>query len=230
LQTEDLKESSKQTTAEETPQQEAQTNTADAANGVDETAGKKSEGAAGEKTPEQDEKDVKIEELQNRILRLQADFDNFRRRSRKEAEEAGQRANADLIATILPVLDNFRRRNTSEREQLATFVTADVVGKFLKVLDNFERAEDAARKSDDAAGIYSGIEMIRRQFEQTFKDLGVEEIKAQGEKFDPEMHEAVMRGQNPDMDDDTVEMVLEKGYKLRDKVIRHSKVKVISNE
>lgn len=200
MQTEDLKESSKQTTAEETPQQEAQTNTADAANGVDETAGKKSEGAAEEKTPEQDEKDVKIEELQNRILRLQADFDNF------------------------------RRRNTSEREQLATFVTADVVGKFLKVLDNFERAEDAARKSDDAAGIYSGIEMIRRQFEQTFKDLGVEEIKAQGEKFDPEMHEAVMRGKNPDMDDDTVEMVLEKGYKLRDKVIRHSKVKVISNE
>lgn len=114
MQTEDLKESSKQTTAEETPQQEAQTNTADAANGVDETAGKKSEGAAEEKTPEQDEKDVKIEELQNRILRLQADFDNF------------------------------RRRNTSEREQLATFVTADVVGKFLKVLDNFERAEDAA--------------------------------------------------------------------------------------
>lgn len=200
MQTEDLKESSKQTTAEETPQQEAQTNTADAANGVDETAGKKSEGAAEEKTTEQDEKDVKIEELQNRILRLQADFDNF------------------------------RRRNTSEREQLATFVTADVVGKFLKVLDNFERAEDAARKSDDAAGIYSGIEMIRRQFEQTFKDLGVEEIKAQGEKFDPEMHEAVMREQNPDMDDDTVEMVLEKGYKLRDKVIRHSKVKVISNE
>ena len=183
MQTEDLKESSKQTTAEETPQQEAQTNTADAANGVDETAGKKSEGAAEEKTPEQDEKDAKIEELQNRVLRLQADF-----------------------------------------------VTADVVGKFLKVLDNFERAEDAARKSDDAAGIYSGIEMIRRQFEQTFKDLGVEEIKAQGEKFDPEMHEAVMRGQNPDMDDDTVEMVLEKGYKLRDKVIRHSKVKVISNE
>ncbi|MCD7874164.1 MAG: nucleotide exchange factor GrpE [Acidaminococcaceae bacterium] len=199
MQTEDLKENSKQTTAEETPQQETQTNAADAA-GVDETAAKKSEGAAEEKTPEQDEKDAKIEELQNCVLRLQADFDNF------------------------------RRRNTSEREQLATFVTADVVGKFLKVLDNFERAEAAAQKSDDAAGIYSGIEMIRRQFEQTFKDLGVEEIKAQGEKFDPELHEAVMRGQNPDMDEDTVEIVLEKGYKLRDKVIRHSKVKVISNE
>lgn len=148
--------------------------------------------------------------------------EQVKRMLRRRTAEPSLRLQADF--------DNFRRRNTSEREQLATFVTADVVGKFLKVLDNFERAEDAARKSDDAAGIYSGIEMIRRQFEQTFKDLGVEEIKAQGEKFDPEMHEAVMRGQNPDMDDDTVEMVLEKGYKLRDKVIRHSKVKVISNE
>ncbi|WP_455653463.1 hypothetical protein [Phascolarctobacterium sp.] len=81
MQTEDLKENSKQTTAEETPQQETQTNAADAADGVDETAAKKSEGAAEEKTPEQDEKDAKIEELQNRVLRLQADFDNFRRRN-----------------------------------------------------------------------------------------------------------------------------------------------------
>lgn len=194
MQTEDWNENSKQTADEEKPQQETQPNIADDSNE------KKSEGTAEEKAPEQDEKDAKIDELQNRILRLQADFDNF------------------------------RRRNTAEREQLATFVTADVVGKFLKVLDNFERAEAAAQKADDAAGIYSGIEMIRRQFEQTFKDLGVEEIKAEGAKFDPEVHEAVMRGENPDMEDDSVEMVLEKGYKLRDKVIRHSKVKVISNE
>lgn len=94
------------------------------------------------------------------------------------------------------------------------------------MLDNFERAEDAARKSDDAAGIYSGIEMIRRQFEQTFKDLGVEEIKAQGEKFDPEMHEAVMRGQNPDMDDDTVEMVLERAINYVIKLSGTAKLKL----
>lgn len=200
MQTEDLKENTAQATAEETPQQETQMTTTEAGNGAQEAAETKSEGATEDNTPEQDEKDAKIEELQNRVLRLQADFDNF------------------------------RRRNTSEREQLATFVTADVVGKFLKVLDNFERAETAVQKADDAAGIASGLEMIRRQFEQTFKDLGVEEIKADGAKFDPELHEAVMRGQNPDLEDDAVEMVFEKGYKLRDKVIRHSKVKVISNE
>lgn len=197
MRTEDLKEPTEQTTAEETSQQENMA--ADDSEAVN-TAKAASENNVEENTPEQDEKDAKIEELQNRLLRLQADFDNN------------------------------KRRNTLEREQLATFVTADVVGKFLKVLDNFERAEAAAEKSDDASGIMSGLEMIRRQFEQTFKDLAVEEIEAVGLKFDPEVHEAVMRGQNPDVEDDTVEMVFEKGYKLRNKVIRHSKVKVISNE
>lgn len=200
MQTEDLKDKETPTTAAETPQQEPTTDAAAADVGVDAAEPDQNEADAAEQTPQQDEKDAKIEDLQNRLLRLQADFDNF------------------------------RRRNTSEREQLATFVTADIVGKFLKVLDNFERAEAAAQKTTDAAGIYAGIEKIRRQLEQTFKDLGVEEIAAQDKKFDPELHEAVMRGQNPDLADDTVEMVLEKGYKLRDKVIRHSKVKVISND
>ncbi len=200
MQTEDLKDQDTQKTVEETAQ-EIPTNTVSAENGVDEAV----DFSDNEKTTEggsslNDEKDSKIEELQNRILRLQADFDNF------------------------------RRRNTAEREQLATFVIADVVGKFLKVLDNFERAEVAVQKSEDAASITAGLEMIRRQFEQTFKDIGVEEIKADGVKFDPELHEAVMRGQNPELEDDTVETVFEKGYKLRDKVIRYSKVKVIKNE
>lgn len=147
-----------------------------------------------------DEKEEKIQEWQNRYLRLQADFENF------------------------------RRRNAAEREQLATFVTADVVAKFLKVLDNFERAENSMKTATDLTAVADGMEKIRRQFEQTFKELSVEEIPAAGEKFNPEYHEAVMRGQNPDMEDDTVDMVFEKGYKLRDKVIRHSKVRVISNE
>ena len=60
--------------------------------------------------------------------------------------------------------------------------------------------------------------------------MGVEEIVAQDAKFDPNLHEAVMRGQNPDMEDETIDMVFEKGYKLKDRVIRHSKVRVISNE
>ena len=149
---------------------------------------------------EPDPKDVKIEELTNRLLRLQADFENF------------------------------RRRTASEKEQLSTFVTAGVVGKFLKVLDNFERAEASAAKATDMEGVITGMQKIRRQFEATFIELKVEEIPAQDQKFDPQLHEAVMRGHNPELEDEIIDMVFEKGYKLGDKVIRHSKVRVNSNE
>ena len=150
--------------------------------------------------PEVDPKDAKIEELQNRLLRLQADFENF------------------------------RRRTNIEKEQLSTFVTANVVGKFLKVLDNFERAEASVEKGDNVDAVVDGMKKIRRQFEDAFKDLNVEEIEAQNAKFDPNIHEAVMRGHNPELDDEIVDMVFEKGYKLGDKVIRHSKVRVNNNE
>lgn len=152
------------------------------------------------KEAEPDPKDVKIEELTNRLLRLQADFENF------------------------------RRRTTTEKEQLSTFVTAGVVGKFLKVLDNFERAEASAAKATDMEGVITGMQMIRRQFEAAFSELKVEEIPAQDQKFDPQFHEAVMRGHNPELEDEIIDMVFEKGYKLGDKVIRHSKVRVNSNE
>lgn len=152
------------------------------------------------KEAEPDPKDVKIEELTNRLLRLQADFENF------------------------------RRRTATEKEQLSTFVTASVVGKFLKVLDNFERAEASAAKATDMEAVITGMQMIRRQFEATFSELKVEEIPAQDQKFDPQFHEAVMRGHNPELEDEIIDMVFEKGYKLGDKVIRHSKVRVNANE
>ena len=147
-----------------------------------------------------DPKDEQIAELQNRMLRLQADFDNY------------------------------RRRTNTEKEQLSTFVTANVVSKFLKVLDNFERAEASVAKTQDIEGVIEGMKHIRRQFEDTFKELNVVEIEAEGQKFDPNLHEAVMRSSNPELEDETIDMVFEKGYKIYDKVIRHSKVRVNSNE
>ncbi len=149
---------------------------------------------------EPDAKDVQIAELQNRLLRLQADFDNF------------------------------RRRTAGEKEQLSSFVTVGVVGKFLKVLDNFERAETSFAQKPELDSMLTGLKQIRRQFDEVFKELGVTEIEAQDKKFDPALHEAVMRGQNPELEDETIDMVFEKGYKLNEKVIRHSKVRVISNE
>lgn len=191
MQQEDIKD----TTTEETSanEQEVREEAAAEENVAEEQAEAKEEAVV-------DEKDEKIIELNNRLMRLQADFDNF------------------------------RRRTQGEKEQLSGFVTAGVVGKFLKVLDNFERAEASAEKTADLESLLTGMKQIRRQFEEVFKELGVEEIVAQDAKFDPNLHEAVMRGQNPDMEDETIDMVFEKGYKLHDRVIRHSKVRVISNE
>ena len=192
MQDTDMKE--KQAAAEE---QEA---AKEAAENTEAEAAKEEAAEEEAKEPEVDPKDAKIEELQNRLLRLQADFENF------------------------------RRRTNTEKEQLSTFVTANVVGKFLKVLDNFERAEASAEKGDNVEAVVEGMKKIRRQFEDTFKDLKVVEIEAQDAKFDPNIHEAVMRGHNPELEDEIVDMVFEKGYKLGDKVIRHSKVRVNSND
>ena len=180
------------------------------------TAGNAAEEAKPEETAEETLEDVQAKltataallktkeeeatETKNRLLRLQADFDNF------------------------------RRRNTAEREELATYVTISVVNKFLQILDNFERAEAAAENATDVQSVVDGMAGIQKQFVKTLEDLGVKEIPAQGEKFNPNFHEAVMRGQNPEMEDETIDMVFEKGYQLHDKVVRHSKVRVISNE
>lgn len=147
-----------------------------------------------------DPRDEQLAALNARLLRLQADFDNYRRRTK------------------------------GEKEQLGSYVTAQVVGKFLKVLDNFERAEASAVKQPEPESLLRGLSQIRRQFEVALKELGVAEIAALGQKFDPNIHEAVLRGQNPEVADETIDLVLEKGYQLGDKVIRHSKVRVITND
>ena len=190
----------KETTVAEEPAVEAQEAPAAEEQNNEQGSTESAQNADEKEAAEPDARDAKIEELQNRLLRLQADFDNF------------------------------RRRNASEREQLSSFVTAEVVAKFLSVLDNFVRAEKSVANAQDVSGVAEGMEKIRRQFEQVFKSLEVEEIAAEGVKFDPTLHEAVMRGQNPELEDDTIEQVFEKGYKLRNRVIRHSKVKVVNNE
>lgn len=100
--------------------------------------------------PQKDEKDAKIEELQNRLMRLQADFENF------------------------------RRRNAAEREQLSTFVTADVVGKFLKVLDNFERAEQSVKTTNDMSAIVAGMEKSNGSLNRLLKSLKLKKSPQRG--------------------------------------------------
>lgn len=203
---------------EKDTQKEAETVKAEAAQAeakATEAAAKDQAAAAdqadkAEKKEEQaapDPKDVKIAaqekqiaDLQNRLLRLQADFDNF------------------------------RKRNNEERERLGRYVTGQVAREFLKVLDNIERAEASLKTSKDDNALQVGMEKIHKQFEKALQTLHIEEIPAEGKPFDPNIHEAVMQGSNPDLPDESIDLVLEKGYKIGDDVIRHSKVRVVRND
>ena len=97
----------------------------------------------------------------------------------------------------------------------------------LPILDNFDRAMAAEQK--DSESFQKGVEMIYTQLHETLKNDGLEPIETEGQKFDPNFHQAVMRVENPDLEDDTIAQELQKGYIVKGRVIRPSMVQVVSN-
>ena len=181
-------------------QQEINAADADAADEAEESASESAE----ENVEQQDEAAAQIEKLtadlkekEERVLRLQADFENFRRRTGKEKEE------------------------------LSAVVTQGILKDMLPLLDNFERA--MAAESKDGEAFQKGVEMIFTQFTEILKKNGLEHIEVEGQKFDPNFHQAVMRVQNADMEDDDIAQELQKGYMVKGRVIRPSMVQVVAN-
>lgn len=139
-------------------------------------------------------RDKEISELKDQLLRLQADFMNFRRRADKEKESAMSYGSECLACDILPSIDNFQRALSSEEEK-----------------EN---------------GFYQGVEMIYEELIKKLKDNGIQEIDALGEDFDPNFHNAVFMEESDEYEEGKVTEVLQAGYKLKDKVIRPTMVKV----
>ncbi len=137
-----------------------------------------------------------IEEKENRLLRLQADFDNYRRRARLDQEAIEKYRAQSLVSDILPALDNF------------------------------ERALKVEATNEQIKSILQGMEMVYRQLEEAVKKEGVEVIEAVGQKFDPHLHQAVMQVEESSFEPNTVIEEFQRGYKLKDRVIRPSMVKV----
>ena len=125
---------------------------------------------------------------------------------------------------LMAEYDNFKKRTVKEKEGIYTDSVKDTVAELLPVIDNLNRALDSF---DDKTGEhYKGVEMILRQTEEIFAKLGVNEIKAVGEQFDPLFHNAVMHIEDEAVTENTVVEEFMKGYTYKDKVIRHSMVKV----
>lgn len=120
--------------------------------------------------------------------------------------------------------DNFKKRTAKEREDLYSMAVCDTVEKLLPVKDNLERAVAAAEEAEGT--LAEGVKMIVKQLDDVFTAIGVEPIKAVGEEFNPELHNAVMHEENEEFGENTISEELMRGYTCKGRVIRHSMVKV----
>ncbi len=122
--------------------------------------------------------------------------------------------------------ENFRRRNESVRADAWADGRRDVASAMLPVLDNLERAAEAGEKSADES-LRNGVQLVLKQMNEIYKKLEVTPIDRQGEKFDPNLENAILQGTPEDGEPGTVCQVLQKGYMMGSKVLRHAMVKVV---
>ncbi|ANY68579.1 nucleotide exchange factor GrpE [Paenibacillus sp. BIHB 4019] len=142
------------------------------------------------------ELEKQLEESQQRYLRTQADFDNFRRRSTKEREELARYASMKLVTELLPVVDNF------------------------------DRATAAASVNGDVEALAKGVDMIFRQLTQTLEQEGLTAMNVVGEAFNPDFHQAIMTVESDEYEEGIIVEEVQKGYMLKEKVLRPAMVKV----
>jgi len=129
-----------------------------------------------------------------------------------------QRAEADFI--------NYKRRSEQERAEMAGFANAILITDLLPILDDLERALEAACTADQFDCLKEGLELVHRRFCDALEREGVERIEDIGHQFDPNFHEAVLQVDDPEACSNTVVSVVQKGYKLGNKILRPSQVVV----
>lgn len=177
---------------EASEEKEAKASETDKETEKSEDAGKK------EKDPEKkkDPKDEKIDELNDKLRRSMAEFDNYRKRTDKEKSAMYEIGAKDVIEKILPIVDNF------------------------------ERGLNTIPEDAKGTAFAEGMEKIYKQFVKTLDDLGVKPIEAVGKPFDPNFHNAVMHVEDENLGENVVAAELQKGYTYKESIVRHSMVQV----
>jgi molecular chaperone GrpE len=137
--------------------------------------------------------------LQDRLLRLQADFENFRKRTLREREEAYLYGHQNLVKELLPTVDNLERA-----------------------------IEHARGEGADLEGLLQGVELVLRELQSVLARSGVAQIEAEGKPFDPALHEAMGAQPTADVPPNTVTQVFQKGYRLRERMLRPARVMISS--
>lgn len=132
---------------------------------------------------------------------------------------------SDKLMRTAAEFDNYKKRTAREKDEYYKNAVCDTIAQLLPVLDNLERAVSAAEDAGETGSVLDGIKMVQKQFCDALTSIGVEAIDAMGKEFDPERHNAVMTGEGGDKENTVIEE-FQKGYLYKDKVIRHSMVKV----
>lgn len=132
---------------------------------------------------------------------------------------------SDKLMRKAAEFDNYKKRTAKEKEDFYKMAVCETVSPLLPVLDNLERAVDAAEAAGESGSVLDGIKMVKKQFEDALSGIGIEHIDAVGKEFDPEKHNAVMTGDSDEAENTVIEE-FQKGYTYKDKVVRHSMVKV----
>lgn len=170
-----------------------------------------------ETATESQEKETPVEEDSN--------VEETQSEENKKLQEAYDKLNQQYIR-LAADFDNYRKRQEQERESLVKYGTENALKKMLEVLDNFERGQKALEGVEDVAKIKECFQLVHKQVWDTLSKLGLEEIKAVGEEFDPNFHEAVMQTPTTEHPEHTVINELQKGYKVGDKILRPTLVNV----
>lgn len=172
-------------------------------------------GASREAPREPD--DVQSVSLESRIRQVQQEL---------EAKEQDAKRSFDRLLRVQAEFENYKKRMQRDKEELARYGGEKVLREFLPIVDNLYRALEAGKMGGDFDSLKAGLELIRQQIEEVLHRLGVRGIKSLGQPFDPTVHEAVIRVDSPDHEDNTVVDELERGYFLQDRILRPAKVAV----
>lgn len=130
----------------------------------------------------------------------------------------------DRLARLQAEFDNFRKRSVREQQEYRDYAIADALKSFLPILDSLDRA--AKSDATDVEQLRSGVELIDRQFHDALAKLGVQPIAAEGQSFDPNVHQAIQMEEDTDAPENTVIGELQRGYKIKDRLLRPAMVRV----
>ncbi len=160
--------------------------------------------------------------------RIESDIEKLQ--SHLEEANTQMNSYRDQLLRLAAEFENFRKRTEAEKAEFVKYSHEKIIKDLLPILDDFERAMENGKKNTDFDAFYKGVEMIYQKLQKVFEEKGVKPIESLGKEFDVAYHDVLMQMQSPDVPPHTIVQEVERGYTLHGKVIKHAKVIVAAEQ